>query len=44
MTQVILRWHMPPPQQRVVLWSDILGSDFRDRDRDRLPWVQISPY
>jgi predicted phage terminase large subunit-like protein len=43
MTQIILRWHMAPPQERVVLWSEILG-DFDDRDRDRLPWVQISRY
>ena len=44
MTQVILRWHMAPPQQRVVLWSELLGEDYRDRDRDSLPWVQISRY
>jgi predicted phage terminase large subunit-like protein len=51
MTQVILRWHTAPPQERVVLWSEILdpmnyeatarAAGFRD---DRLPWVQISPF
>lgn len=24
MTQVLLRWHMAPPEQRVVLWSDLV--------------------
>ena len=39
MTQMILRWHMAPPQERVVLWSDLLGDDYRDRDST--PWFQI---
>ena len=42
MTQMILRWHMAPPQERVVLWSDLLGDDYRDRDST--PWFQIGRY
>lgn len=44
MTQVILRWHMAPPQERVVTWSELLGSEYAYRDRESLPWVQISPF
>jgi predicted phage terminase large subunit-like protein len=42
MTQMILRWHMAPPQERLVLWSELLGEDYRERESSE--WFRIGRY